>query len=171
MDQGYEIIEESPNNYVFFNKDNVEYQLMVRPSGIVYQDYHGEDIDVLEVALNCDSNTASKDYKTSKTIAAFCTRMSLKHDAVFLQMHNQPEQINNNKVERRGLSRIKLWSRVISKYFKGYIMFTNLLLDPNKHSDILTIVVRKDSVYFKHIVASFYRFSHTKMYPKNTANV
>tara|TARA_B110001452_G_C15236791_1_gene428226 strand:+ start:967 stop:1470 length:504 start_codon:yes stop_codon:yes gene_type:complete len=161
----YEIIKEGTNKYVFTTKENIEYQLVIRPSGITYKSIKGEDKNVLELALNCDTNTASKDYKTIKTLAAFCTEMSLKYDAIYIQIHNQPEVVNNNKTERRGLSRIKLWNRVISKYFNDYILLTNLVLSPNSNSDILSIVIKKDSTHFKDYVTNFYRFCHHKMYP------
>ena len=67
MDNYYRIIKEGTNKYVFTTKENIEYQLVVRPSGIIYKSIKGEDKNVLELALNCDTNTASKDYKTIKT--------------------------------------------------------------------------------------------------------
>lgn len=165
MNDYYKIIKQGTNKYVFTTKDDIEYQLVVRPSGIRYKDISRENKNILELALNCDTNTASKDYKTFKTLVAFCTEMSLRYDAIYMQIHNQPEVINNNKTERRGLSRIKLWNRLISKYFNDYILLTNLVLSPNSNSDILTIVIKKDSSCFKNYVTSFYRFCHNKMYP------
>lgn len=161
----YNITKEGSNKYVFTTKENIEYQLVIRPSGIIYKSGKGEDKNVLELALNCDTNTASKDYKTIKTLAAFCTQMTLKYDAIYMQIHNQPQIINNDRTERRGLSIIKLWNRIIGKYFNDYILLTNLLLSPNRNSDILTIVIKKDSSCFKNYVTSFYRFCHNKMYP------
>lgn len=171
MIDGYKIIKEGKNSYIFITDSNVEYQIIVRPSGFGYENLKNKFKNVLEIALNCDGNTADKDYKTAKTIAKFCTEMSCLYDAVFLQMHNQPEIINNNKVQRRGLSRIKLWSRLISKYFKDCILLTNLALDPNKKNDILCIVIKKDTIYFKQLVKNFYRFCHSKMHKKNIVNV
>lgn len=160
----YEIKKEGKNKYVFYNKENVEYQLVVKASGLQYQNEEGSCKNVLEIALNCDTNTANKDYLTVKTLAAFCTQVTKHYDAVYMQIHNQPELINNNKIERRGISRIRLWNRVVSKYFNDYIMLTNLVLAPNSNSDLLSVVVKKDSIYFKKVVANFYRFCYRKMY-------
>jgi len=164
MDNYYRIIREGTNKYVFTTKENIEYQLVIRPSGMTYKCIKGGNKNVLELVLNCDTNTASKDYKTIKTLVVFCREISLKYDAIYIQIHNQPEVVNNNKTERRGLSRIKLWNRVISKYFSDYILLTNLVLSPNSNSDILSIVIKKKSTYFKDYVTSFYRFCHNKMY-------
>ena len=164
MIEHYEIKKEGKNKYVFFTSSNIEYQLVVKPSGIVFEDIDGFNINILELALNCDINTAIKDYKTIKTLVVFCVKISCKHDAVYMQIHNQPEKINNNKIERRGISRIKLWNRVIEKYFSNYIFLNNLILSPEKKSDILTLVLKKDSLYYKECITSFYRFCYKKMY-------
>ena len=164
MLDSYHIIKEGKNKYVFITKDMIEYQLVLKPSGIVIETASGTLKNVIELALNCDINTAQKDYRTLKTIARFCTEITSRCDAVYMQIHNQPESVNNNKIERRGLSRIKLWNRMISKHFSDYIFLNNLSLDPNKNSDILTIVIKKESVYFKDFVSNFYRFCYHKMY-------
>ena len=162
----YKIKKEGTNKYVFTTKDDIEYQLVLRPSGVEYKDISGKNKSILELALNCDTNTARKDYMTIKTLATFCTEVLFKYDAIYIQIHNQPEEINNSKIERRGLTRIKLWNRVISKYFNEYILLTNLVLSPNKNSDVLSIAIKKDSTYYKDCVANFYRFCHIKMYRK-----
>ncbi len=160
----YKICKEGKNAYVFTTKDDIEYQIVVKTSGMIYKDVNGKTKNILELALNCDTNTARKDYKTVQTLAVFCTEVTSIYDAVYMQIHNQPELINNNKTQRRGLARMKLWNRVITKYFNDYILLTNLVLNPNKNSDYLSIVVKKDSIYFKEYVTNFYRFCHSKMY-------
>lgn len=160
----YSITKEGRNKYVFLTDDDVEYQLVIKPSGIIYKDLMGLSKNVIELALNCDINTASKDYKTVKTLAKFYKEISSKCDAIYMQIHNQPENINNGKIERRGLLRVKLWNRSISRYFDNYILLTNLVLNPNKNSDILSILIKKDSIHFKQFVTNFYRFCYFKMY-------
>lgn len=166
MIESYPITQDSPNSYIFFNKNNVEYQIVIKPSGITYENENGEKKDILNFALNCDTNIANKDYNTAKTIAHFCSQFSEKDEALFLQTHNQPEVLENDKIQRRGMTRIKLWGRLISKYFNDYILLTNLVLSPNKHSDIFCLVVKKDSAHFKQIVTNFYRFCYYRMYKK-----
>lgn len=162
----YNIKKESSNNYIFFNKKNVEYQVIIKKSGIIYKDNDNNLKNILELVLNCDINTASKDYKTIKTLAKIFDEISDTSDAIFMQIHNQPENISNNKIKRRGLSRIKLWSRALNYYFENYILFTNLLLNPNKNSDLFGIFIKKDSVYYNQFVTNFYRFCYLKMYSK-----
>ena len=164
IESSYKIIKEGKNSYTFFTQNNIEYQMVVKPSGMTYTTNEGVLKNVLEISLNCDINTANKDYKTAKTIARFCSEISNKYEAVFVQTHNQPERISKNRVARRGATRIKLWSRLISKYFNEYILFTNLMLYPNKNSDILCVVIKKDSQYYKQFVTNFYRFCYSKMY-------
>lgn len=160
----YSINKEGRNKYVFVTDDNVEYQLVIKSSGIKYKDSKGVNKNVIELALNCDINTASKDYKTVKTLAKFYAGVSSMYDAIYMQIHNQPESLNNGKIERRGLSRVKLWNRSISRYYGNYLLLTNLVLSPNKNSDILSILIKKDSLYFKQFVTNFYRFCYSKMY-------
>jgi|GEM_PF-5485056 len=162
--KGYEIIKESEGTYIFVTDNNIEYQLETKSSGIIYKDFNGEYKDIMEIALNCDINTASKDYKTTITLANFFGGLSSSHDAIYLQIHNQPEHLSENKIQRRGLSRLKLWNREISKYFKNHIMLNNLALSPNKNSDILSIILKKDSIYYKQFVINFYRFCYSKMH-------
>jgi len=164
----YKIIKEGTNKYVFFTKEGIEYQLVIKPSGMVFEDDTGNQKNIIELALNCDTNTASKDYRTVKTLVRFSFEIAARCDVVYMQIHNQPEWINNERQERRGVSRVKLWNRLITKNFSDYIMLTNLSLDPNKKNDILSIVIKKDSNYFKEYVKNFYRFCHSKMYAPNT---
>jgi len=163
----YSINEEGRNKYIFFTKKKIEYQMVVNPSKIEFLDSDGKVQYIPDLALNCDVNVVDKDYKTSKTIAFFCTELSKKNEGLLMQIHNQPEELENNKTHRRGLLRIKLWSRLIQRYFKNYIMLTNQVLDPHKNSDIFCIVVKKNSPYFNQIVTNFYRFCYTKMYLKS----
>lgn len=159
MDNNYQIIKNRPDSYGFITRENIEYELVIKPSGIAYLNKEGKQKNVIELALNCDFNSANKDYKTVKTIIFFCKELSQRLDAVYIQMHNQPELINN-KTKRRGLSRIKLWSRIINKHFKEYVFLTNQILDPHKDRDILCIAIKKDSIYYKQIVTNFYRFRY-----------
>ncbi|MGQ8868503.1 hypothetical protein [Myroides sp. TSA_177.3] len=162
--KGYEIVKEGEGTYIFVTDNNIEYQLETKRSGIVYEDFQGECKDIIELALNCDINTASKDYKTTLTLANFFEGLASSHDAIYLQIHNQPEHLYEDKVQRRGLSRLKLWNREISKFFKNHIMLNNLVLNPNKSSDILSIIIKKDSIYYNQFVIKFYRFCYFKMY-------
>lgn len=162
--KGYEIISEGEGMYVFVTENNIEYQLVIKSSGIVYEDLEGKSNDVIELALNCDINTASKDYRTIKTLINFYEEVSRKYDAIYMQIHNQPETISDNKIQRRGLSRIKLWNRTVSNHFENHIMLTNLVLNPNKSSDVLSIIIKKDSIFYKQFVTNFYRFCYFKMY-------
>ena len=38
----YDIIKQGTNKYVFTTKENIEYQLVIRPSGIIYKSNKGQ---------------------------------------------------------------------------------------------------------------------------------
>lgn len=164
MKERYIIKRENENSYIFTTESKIEYQMIIKYSEITYKDIQNNVINVPDLALNCDLNTVIKDYKTSRTIAFFCSKLTLNYEALLLQIHNQPEKLENNKIERRGVLRIKLWNRVINRYFKDFVMFTNQILDPHPESDIFCIVLKKDSSHYNEVLSNFYSFCHSKMY-------
>ena len=154
----YNIEKEGKNKYIFFTGKGIEYQIVVKNSGIITTK------SILEIDLNCDINTAVKDYKTLRTIVEFGKQVSEFRDAFFIQIHNQSEIVLEDKVKRRGKTRLQLWNRIIEQNFQDFILLNNLVLNPNEKSDILSLALRKNTPMFKEYVTDFYRFCHKKMY-------
>ena len=150
------------NRYVFNTKGNTEYELILSPSGITYATNNGERKNIVEFAINCELSRVNRDTKTLKTIIKFCSELSEFSEAIYFRTHNQPE----SDTQRRGQIRLKLWSRIINQYFSDYVLLTNLVLVPNKDSDILCLVVKKDSIYYNQLVTNFYRFCDLQMYKR-----
>lgn len=160
----YNVIEEEKNYYIFTTDKNVEYQLVLKESGIKYKEEGGKIVEISELCLNCDINTAAKDYKTNKTLAKFYAKIAEAQEAIYIQIHNQPESLKDSKVCRRGLIRAKLWNRILTQNFDEYLYLNNMYLAPNPNSDIFSIIIKKESLYFKQIIKEFYRFCYDKMY-------
>ena len=100
-----------------------------------------------------------KDRKTISTLILFMRYFLTHYDAVYFQTHNQLEFVKKIG-KKRGVSRVKLWVRIGSRYFKDHIVLTNLGLNHQEKDDIPSLVIKKDFEYYKQIVTNFYRFNY-----------
>ena len=156
----YKITKIVLNKYTFTTDNKIRYYLIFKPSGIVYENTEGEIKNVLELSLvHRKSRSPVKDRKTIGTLILFMRDFLKNYDAVYFQTHNQLELINKIG-KKRGISRIKLWVRIASRYFKDYIVLTNLGLNHQENDDIPSLVIKKDFEYYKQIVTNFYRFNY-----------
>jgi hypothetical protein len=160
MIDSYKITKIDLNKYTFTTDKKIKYYLIFKPSGIVYENTDGEIKNVLELSLVHRKNSSPmRDSKTISTLILFMRSFLERYDAVYFQTHNQLEFVN--KIEKkRGISRVKLWVRIGSRYFKDHIILTNLGLNHQKKDDIPSLVIKKDFEYYKQIVTNFYRFNY-----------
>lgn len=156
----YKVSKYAPNTYSFVTKNKVNYYLIFKQSGIVFQSINYKNINVLELSLvyKAGEEKPFKDDKTIRTLISFFKTYFKYFDAVYFQTHNQIEKLNNLK-KRRGLLRVMLWQRIMDQHFNDIILFSNI--DQNEKEDIPCLFVKKNSVNVEQIKLGFYKFIKT----------
>lgn len=153
----YRINKDAPNEYSFTTDKKVKYYLIFKPSGIVYQNENAKNINVLELSLlyKAKKTNPVKDNKTIRTLILFIKSYFQHFDVIYLQAHNRLEHLENLK-KRRGSLRVKLWIRIMNRYFSNLILLSNV--NQQKKEDIPCLFVRKDSIHLEQIKISFDKF-------------
>ena len=173
MKETYDLIEICDGNYMFNNDNAISYQLEIKKTDMNYicQNNSTNKLKIFQFSTIDVEHVMQMDVKTRHTIIHFVHEILLNNndDAVLFNVNNGFEGLSNLKY--RGLSRLKLFRRLMSQANQFYnyrtILLTNqhFILDPKSYTgDYIGMIIKTESKDYFNIIKEFNKYSLLNSY-------